>query len=152
MTIMNKFDFNGYKNLKDIIGYDGFIDRDGLFYKVKVRHSYDINCSHINWAEQYINQDMKKLKTILTPSYSMIYTLSKMRDKQDILIQIFGFVYYSHDHLTNEPIIITPDPIYNDKKITDEQLDTLYKIMEYNMEKPLEHEVFLNPYYYKKYR
>lgn len=148
----SKFDINSYTNISDMIGYDGFIGPNGEFYRVKKRHSSDINLTHITWSEYYINHDATKLNFLLKPSYSIIYTLSKLKSKQDILIHLFGFVYYSHDYLTNEPIIIPPDPLYNDKIITKEQLDTLYQIMENNLEKPLNHEIFHQSDYYKRYR
>ncbi len=147
-----KFDIKGYKDLSNIVDYDGFIDPNGLFYKVKKKYSNDISVSHLTWAEYYLSQDKDKLNNLLTPSYSVLYILSKLNSKQDILINFFGFVYYSHDYLTREPIIIPPDPMYNDKSITSEQLDTLYEIMNNNLEQPLNHEIFSQEDYYKKYR
>ena len=150
--IMNNFDFNDYMDIKEINGYDGFIDPSGDFYRVKKRNSSDINYTHMTWSEAYIKYDKKKLNTILIPSYSMLYILSQLETKQDILIHVFGFVYYSHDHLTHKPIIIPPDPMYNEKIITSEQLDKLYEIMEMNLEEPSKHEIFYKSTYYKKYR
>lgn len=147
-----KFDIKGYNDLTSIVGYDGFIDPNGLFYKVKKRNSNDISVSHFTWAEYYLTQDKNKLNDLLKPSYSVLYILSKLNSKQDILIHFFGFVYYSHDYLTHEPIIIPPDPMYNGKTITSEQLDTLYEIMNINLEQPSNHEIFSQSDYYKKYR
>ena len=146
------FDFNSYNKLEDISGYDGFIDPNGEFYRVKKKNSSDINFTHLTWSDAYLKYDTKKLSVILKPSYSMLYILSQLKTKQDILIQVFGFVYYSHDHFTHEPIIIPPDPMYNDKSITSEQLDKLYEIMEMNKENPLNHQIFNDSMYYKEFR
>lgn len=148
----SNFDIKGYDDVSNIKRYDGFIGPDGLFYKVKKQYSNDINLSHLTWAEYYLSHDKEKLSNLLTPSYSVLYILSRLSSKQDILIHFFGFVYYSHDYLTHEPIIIPPDPMYNSQNITSEQLDTLYEIMKNNLEQPLNHEIFSQSDYYKKYR
>lgn len=152
MMMNSKFDINCYQEVSNIVGYDGFIDPNGFFYKVKKKYSNDINVSHLTWSEYYLSHDMDRLRSLLNPSYNTICILSKLSSKQDILIHFFGFVYYSHDYLTHEPIIIPPDPIYNNKIINSEQLDTLYEIMNNNLEQPLNHEIFSQSDYYKRYR
>lgn len=149
---MNKFDFNCYYELNEIKGYDGFIGTNGEFYKVKSFRSSDLNYTHLTWAEQYIRQDYKKISTLLYPSNSILFALSKLKTKQDILIHFFGFVYYSHDYYTNMPLIITPNPIYNEKYITKEQLEILYDIMKINLENPMKQEIFSEPDNCKIYR
>ena len=149
---MNKFDFNVYYELNEIKGYDGYIGTNGEFYKVKSFRNSDLNCTHLTWAEQYIKQDYKKLSTLLYPSNSILFALANLKTKQDILIHFFGYVYYSHDYYTNTPLIITPNPIYNEKTITKEQLEKLYDIMEVNLENPMEQEIFYETDNYKTYR
>lgn len=143
-------DFKSYTEIKDMKHYDGFIDPDGKFYRVKERRSNDLSNTHYTWADAFIKNNEEMMKYIMTPSYSMLYMISNLKNKQNILIHAFGYVYYSHDHLMGNPIIITPNPIHNGKEVTKEQLDTLYALMSENKEKPSEHELFLEPEEYYK--
>lgn len=147
---MAEFDFKPYSKIEDMVGYDGFIGPNGEFYRVKKRNQTSLETTHITWSDAYIKFNKNMFNTIMSPSYSMLLMISKLKTKQNILIHAFGYLYYSHEHLLRTPIIISPNPIYNAKSVTKEQLDTLFQIMEKNNEHPLQHEIFTEPEEYCK--
>ena len=60
--------------------------------------------------------------------------MTKLKDKQDVLIHFYGFIYYGHDAYTRKPIIIYPDDTINSKCVSKEQIETLFKILRANEE------------------
>lgn len=119
-------------------GFDGFINQDGLFYKIK-EIGKDLNDGHYEWAQEYLSnkinemniKDLTKMKTLIKEN-PIIY-----------LIDYEGFVYYSHTEYY-VPIVQGPNPRYNEKKVTKEQLDTLLKVMISNNENPFNNDLMMD--------
>lgn len=134
------YDFNKYDDATQINRYEGFIDRNGYFYKVSKRgakitdENGKIRDSHNKWAEVYLKQkkNMKDFK--FNPTASALFTLTKLNGPAEILIHCFGYVYYSHDPIYYKPIIKVPNPKVANYKATEEQLNMLYSIMLLNRE------------------
>lgn len=103
-------DFNKYDDAVAVKDYDGFIDKDGNYYKVVLRREKGSKDSHNIWAENFLkdNIDINNLKLDLT--YSTIFKLVELRGPAEVLINCLGFVYYSHDTLYCKPIIKLPNP------------------------------------------
>lgn len=112
--------------------YNGFIGPDGNFYIVSSKASHEP--THEEWATNFVLNNTNYISLLLDPSGSMLFTLSKLKSKQDMLIHFYGYVYYSHDLFTREPIIICPDYEINNVKITKQQEYMLYEIMSENNE------------------
>lgn len=127
-------DFKKYDDVMEIRDYNGFIDKLGNFYKVSHKKNIAEDDSHNLWAEAYM-EDKKLLKGFkFNPTASAILTLTKLDGPASMLINCFGFVYYSHDPFYHLPIIKAPDPKIANFKITSEQIDTLFEMMLVNME------------------
>lgn len=124
------FDFSSYDDINLVKGYDLFIDPNGSVYKIKkTRNMIDVN--HNKWAERFLilNNKISIIDlTYLKVDYSPV----------EIMVNYFGYVYYSHDNLLFQPIIKTPNPKYNKKMVSEEQLDTLTNIMVINNENPFD--------------
>ena len=127
-------DFKKYDDVIEIKNYNGFIDRLGNFYKVSNKKSNSCDDSHNIWAEAYMKEKKKITDFKLNPTASALLSLSKLNGPASILINCFGFVYYSHDPFCYLPIIKAPDPKLANYKITKEQIDMLFKMMFVNME------------------
>ena len=112
--------------------YNGFIGRSGEFYMVSTKRSHEP--THIEWATEYIANCTNYVKLLANLNSSLIYTFSRLKDKQDMLIHYYGYVYYGQDQYTFLPIIIYPDIEINNKEITIEQRRMLYDIMFLNKE------------------
>ena len=112
--------------------FNGFIGRSGEFYMVSKRKTHEP--THIQWATEYVNNYTNYVKLLANLNSSLIYTLSRIKDKQELLINYYGFVYYGHDQYTHLPITIYPDYDINNKEITIEQKRMLYDIMLLNDE------------------
>lgn len=127
-------DFNKYNDVVQVKDYDGFIDRDGNYYKVVLRREKSYKDSHNIWAEKFLKEkiDIKNLK--LNLNYSTIFKLIELKGPAEILINCLGFVYYSHDSIYYKPIVKIPNPKIFGKTVTDEQLDMLCNIMLCNKE------------------
>ena len=127
-------DFKKYDDAVEVKNYNGFIDRLGNFYKVSDKKSEINSDSHNKWAEAFLKEklDVKSFK--VWPTTSMLLALSKLNGPTSILINCFGYVYYSHDPFLYKPIIKAPDPHVANFKITEEQINMLFKLMLYNME------------------
>jgi len=144
---MSKFDFSPYSLEDDIYNYDGFIDQDGNFYKVKLKNQdkYNEEVTHYTWADKYTKEVLGVDRLRLDPHYSTLYMLSVLRDNLNILVQYYGFIYYSHAHLFHTPIIMYPNGEFG-KTPSNRQLDVLWEIMERNKEKPGTEEIFLEDF------
>lgn len=105
---MNKFE----KFDKPIKDYDGFIDRDGYFYKVKKTDSKEAD-GHYNWAVAYINTFLDNVSNNLLD----IRELIKKSDPVEYLINYLGFIYYSHNPEYGTPLVQGPNPRYGGKKL-----------------------------------
>lgn len=138
---MNKMDLTPYDKVEDVLQYDLFIDRKGQYYRVGKRNPSEYKkVSHEEWAAYFLDSLDANQKCDI-PS-GRLMNLAKINKKTSLLIQLYGFVYYSHDHHLYQPIIEKPDPYYFGKSATREQLDSLYIVMEMNKEKPLENPIF----------
>lgn len=140
---MNNIDFNKYDDIALIKDYDGFIDSRGYFYRVCSRKDKSKSkIDHNLWAEVYIKKNIDKFKKINFIN-SGLFTFSKVSSPSDLLVNIYGFVYYSHDIDYHKPIIKIPNPKYNGCKMTREQDELLYTIMMLNNEQPENNPIFL---------
>lgn len=120
-------DINKYDNPEDIKGYEAFIGPEGEYYKVKMSNDRGGTITHYSWAEEYVNrnnlQNYKENETIT----------SKCKTPLEFLINYLGFVRYTHSHASSRKIYLTlPNPIMFGKKISKEQIDSLYRLMNYN--------------------
>lgn len=139
---MNKqFDFNRYDDLVDIYKYNGFIDQDGYFYKIGPKNHSNTGIEHNLWARAYVKTHGDKFKR-MDFSASGLFTLSQISSEVDVLVHLYGFVYYSHDDMYYKPIIKCPDPKYNNLIITEEQENMLFDIMLLNNEDPFNNPIF----------
>lgn len=127
-------DFNKYDDVVEVRNYNGFIDRLGNFYKVSPKRTKMNSDSHNKWAEAFLREklDIKEFK--LNETASALLTLSRLNGPASILVNCFGYVYYSHDPICFKPIIKAPDPKIANFKITEEQIDLLFEIMLVNNE------------------
>ena len=134
------YDFNKYDDVMEIYRYEGFIDKNGYFYKVAKRglpirdENGKIRDSHNSWAEAYLKEKLKIIDFKFNPTTSALFSLTKLSGPAEILVHCFGFVYYSHDPLYYKPIIKAPNPKIANCKVTEEQLDMLYSLMVLNKE------------------
>ena len=134
------YDFKAYDDVMEIHRYEGFIDRNGKFYKVCKRgekitdEKGRVRNSHNKWAEAYLKEKMNIKDFKFNPTASALLTLTSLNGPVEILIHCFGYVYYSHDPIYYKPIIKTPDPKIASYKATEEQLDMLFSLMLVNKE------------------
>lgn len=120
------FDPNVAKN------FNGFISPDGKFYKIS-RKNVHVS-SHQEWANAFVINNTNFIKLLAKPNKSFLYTISRLKDKQDLLIHFYGYIYYSHDEYSKKPILIYPDFDINNMSVTKEQKDILFKVMLLNYE------------------
>lgn len=140
---MSNLDFNKYDDIIDIKDYEGFISPRGYFYKVALNKDKSRKIDHNLWAEEYLKNNLKVFKNVNYIN-SGLFTLSKVSSPSDLLVNILGFVYYSHDIDYNKPIIKLPNPMYNGCSMTKEQDELLYSIMMINNEHPESNPIFLD--------
>lgn len=112
--------------------YNGFIAPDGSFYLISNRDEH--LPTHQEWAYNYVTKKTDFIKQLVMSKSSFLYTMQRLKDKQDVLIHFYGFVYYSHDEYSKKPIIILPDYDINNMEITRKQNDMLFEIMRLNKE------------------
>ena len=144
----NKFDFNQYDDIVDICHYNGFIDQDGNFYKVSPKSHSKSRVDHNLWAREYVKAHGDRFSR-MDFSASGLFTLSQISSEVDVMVHIYGFVYYSHDSLYCKPIIKCPDPKYNNFLMSRKQEELLYNIMLLNEEQPYNNPIFNNDNVYK---
>lgn len=124
-------DFTKYDDVTKMRGYDGYIDPNGNFYRVKQR--LRPICNHELWAEGYLKNNALDCHDIVV-SESLLLNLITLKTCTEKLIHLHGFIYYSHDELLYKPIIKMPNPKIFGKRSTEEQMDALYSIMLINNE------------------
>lgn len=125
---------------EELKGYDGFIDQEGKFYKVRSFFE-DKNKSHYEWADKYI-KDYILNETNKNKLYKLKDYLKK--DPVEILINYFGFIYYSHDNEFNKPIVRGPNSRMGGFKPTNVQLNKLMNLMLLNGENPFNNSLMFN--------
>lgn len=123
MSSNNLIDFNKYYDSKDVVNYELFIGRDGEYYKVKTRYESAENVTHYKWADEYLKrnnmQNFKDNKEI--EKYC--------KTPLEFLVHYLGFIRYTHSFSSSRTVYLTfPNPLYFNKKITKEQIDSLYKL------------------------
>lgn len=134
------YDFKAYDDAMEIHRYEGFIDRNGNFYKVCKRgekitdEKGIVRDSHNKWADAYIKEKLNIKNFKFNPTASALLTFISLNGPAEILIHCFGYVYYSHDPVYYKPIIKAPDPKIANYKATEEQLDMLFSLMVINKE------------------
>lgn len=124
--------FEPTKDINEIAKYDGFIAPDGSFYKVSIKNKH--KPTHIEWADYFVTRKLDYVKRLANPQGSLLYIISRLDNKQDVLVHFYGYVYYGHDAASRKPIIIYPDSSVNEREITEEQLNTLFNILRKNDE------------------
>lgn len=124
--------FEPIYDINEMKKYDGFIAPDGGFYKVSKIHKH--KPSHIAWADKYVTTKLNYIKLLVNPTNSFLYTISRLKNKQDILIHFYGYIYYGHDAFDRSPIIKYPDQSINGVCATQTQLNSLFNILEENDE------------------
>ena len=124
-------DFTKYDDVTKMRCYDGYIDPNGNFYRVKQR--LRPICNHELWAEEYLKNNALECRDI-SISESLLLNLITLKTCTEKLIHLHGFIYYSHDELLYKPIIKMPNPKIFGKRSTEEQMDALYSIMLINNE------------------
>ncbi len=112
--------------------YDGFISPSGEFYIVSQKYKHAP--THHEWADYFVTRKTNYIKNLSRPSGSFLYTISRLKTKQDILIHFYGFIYYGHDAMNRKPIIICPNYDINNMELTNFQHDTLWRILYFNDE------------------
>lgn len=127
-------DFNKYDDVMEVRGYDGFIDRNGNFYKVCKKRKKMAEDTHNEWAEVFLKEKLDMSEFKFNPTTSALFTLVSLSGPAEILVNCFGYVYYSHEPIYYKPIIKLPDPKISNYTVTKEQLDMLYLVMAYNQE------------------
>ena len=143
MTMNREFDFNRYDDIIDIHKFNGFIDQNGYFYKVSPRNHSHAKISHNLWAREYVKAHGDRFRR-MDFSASGLFALSQISSEVDVMVHIYGFVYYSHDDLYYKPIVKCPDPKYNKFIMTRRQKELLYNIMLLNDEDPTNNPVFIS--------
>lgn len=126
-------DFKKYDDLIDIKDYDGFISPDGYFYKVKKRGSN--TGDHNVWAKSFIKEAKDISSLAIKNNPSLIFSLSKLNGPSDILVHLYGYIYYSHDGMYYKPIVQLPDKRIFNREASNERLDTLFELLIINNEK-----------------
>lgn len=127
-------DFNKYDDALKVKDYDGFIDKQGNFYKVALRRNKNNINNHDTWAEKFLKDYINISNLNLDLNYPTIFKLVELKGPSEVLINCLGYVYYSHDPILYKPIIKLPNPKIFGYKATEEQLDMLYNIMLLNKE------------------
>ena len=112
--------------------YDGFIAPNGDFYIVSEKNKH--SPTHFEWADYFVTHKTNYIKNLANPSGSFLYTISRLKTKQDILIHFYGFIYYGHDLVLRKPILIYPNYSINNMEITNFQHDVLWKVLYTNDE------------------
>lgn len=81
-TVDSTLDFKQYSNPEDMVGYLGFIDPLGNFYRVREIDDPEWEKPHNTWARQFLN----------------IHGLEREKDMTDslTLIKNYGFILCSH--------------------------------------------------------
>lgn len=121
-------DFKPYLNPEDVSNYELFIGPDGEYYKVKTTYESNQNCTHYNWAIGYFITH--GINNVLDNEY----TSSKCKSELDVLINKYGFIRYTHAYGYSKPFINIPNENYFGYKISTKQIDSLYRIMQYNQD------------------
>lgn len=146
---MNNFDFNSY-DLDISKYYDGFIDSDGRFYRVKKKGmNEDL---HNKWAFMYIHSSNDSTKIQININCLFSPNNFNIKSFTDLLIDVFGFTYYSHDSIYLKPIIRFPNPVISDKRASCNQVEAIVKILKINNEELKDKEFILdaNKFYYNE--
>lgn len=132
MSNINEDSFLPTYDINEAKEYDRFIAPDGGFYKVSVKNKH--TPTHNEWADKYVVSKLNYIKLLANPSKSLLYALSSLREKQDILIHFYGYVYFGHDSYDRKPKIIYPDERVNNVSVTKRQLAVIYDILDKNNE------------------
>jgi len=125
---------------EELKGYDGFIDQEGKFYKVKKSFENKFE-GHYEWADKYMKDYIFK-EFDINKLYKLKDYLKK--DPVEILINYFGFIYYSHDNEFNQPIVKGPNSRMGGFKPSNKQLNTLMNIMLLNGEDPFKNSLMFD--------
>lgn len=115
-------DFNKYYSPEEVEGYELFIGRKGEYYKVKKINGEQV-FSHYEWANEYVKVNNTE-KNILPNTF----------DALNILIHKYGFIRYAHRGYSPNPILDIPNPSYHGMYITRAQINSIYKLLDSNLE------------------
>ena len=119
-------DFKPYYKPEDVDNYELFIGPNGEYYKVKTTYESDENCTHYYWAIGYFQK--KGIKDVLMHKNIE----KKCKTELEVLINLYGFIRYTHAYGKRDVYINLPNPDYFGVVINSKQKTSLYKIMEFN--------------------
>lgn len=131
-------DFNKYYLPEQVKGFELFIGPDGEYYKVK-NIKNNSNYTHYEWAEQYIK------------SFTNDVAKTNCFDSLNLLIHKYGFVRYTHRFYSPNPILDIPNPSYYGVSITKEQINSIYSLLDCNLEYITEEQKNMFDYNYNVY-
>lgn len=115
-----RINFSKYYLPKDVEGFELFIGPAGEYYKIKTIFESDLNCTHYEWAKEYLIENNIKNES----------------DNSDIfyLINYLGFIIYSHFNIDKKPLFETPNEDYYGVKINKKQQESVLRLLIYNKE------------------
>lgn len=113
--------------LQYVKGWDGFVSPEGLFYKVIERNrntpAHDVFAEYL--STEILHTNIKEIQE------KFIVNNDKIRNHKlsykDIIIHVFGFVNYEYEYKALN--LTGPDYYINRKKITNEQINTISKLI-----------------------
>jgi hypothetical protein len=119
--------------LEHVKGYDGYIDQEGQFYRVKKTGKEGLSYN------VYVESLMEHKRIDLIKMYDEIKKRNPKvnydYDLRDMLINVLGYVSYEHDNKRGELELICPNVVINNKEVTDKQIDTIVMLIHLNHEK-----------------
>lgn len=116
------------EDLLKVKGYNGFISKEGVFYKVIKRGV--VESAHDRYVEAFtdmvLNIDLQEEYDKLRKSNPNLQNLSF----KDMFINVLGYINY--EKTGGRLIIGCPDPKINKQYITKQQMDTIYQLIKIN--------------------
>lgn len=120
-------DFNNYSKPEEVKDYELFIGPNGEYYKVKTKYESGDNCTHYEWAQKYLEDRVPS--TLSDPVIR-----KKCNTPLQILIHMYGYIRYTHSYGYSKPIFDLPNSNYFGYKLSKEQIDSIYKLLDFNKE------------------
>jgi hypothetical protein len=117
------------KNLFYVKGWDGFIDPDGNFYKVIERGR------HESPHEAFVESLMRHKKIDIIAMFEEVKRNNPKVNNyhlKDMLINVMGYVNYEHCGKYRGVELGCPNPIINNKKVTEKQIDMIVNLVKLN--------------------
>lgn len=116
-------DFKPHYDINEIKNYELFIGPQGEYYKVKTIKESDENMTHYNWAHKYLQKH--KLLELFKQEIKEL----NLDDYNSIIINLCGFIRYTHVDYYGTPVIDIPDYFKYGKTVTEKQIISLHHLM-----------------------